>query len=169
MSLDTLTDTPKRRGRPPRNPTPDYVTPSASPQQLPPVAQADPLSPPPVVTPEPGYDLYPAVPPAQTVSVRLTRHYRPTGDYEVVGWHRPERKRKNAAGVEVVIQAAEFVQEKDEDEVSPNFGKIKPAPPTLSGTGFANKILAGTVIKVSKAEARRVRDLQIGTIEIDDD
>jgi len=122
-----------------------------------------------VVTPEPGYDLYPAVPPAQTVSVRLSRHYRPTGEFEVVGWHRPERKRKNAAGVEVVIQAAEFVQEKDEDEVSPNFGKIKPAPPMLSGTGFANKILAGTVIKVSKAEARRVRDLQIGTIEIDDD
>ena len=170
MSLDTLTDTPKRRGRPPRNPIPDYLTPSASPQQLPPVAQEAPLFPPPAVTPDPSYELYANVPKPKMVSVRLLRNYRPeekrdpdpankTGFlppmFEVVGHWTDEVKRKMPDGQVRVITPSEFIE-----------GEVK--PPIQPGTGSANKLLAGTIIRVSTDEAKIMRKNGIGEIEIDD-
>lgn len=116
-----------------------------------------------------AFELYKGVPPAKMVSVLLTRNYRPGEDvdpndktkrlppvFEVVGYWKDEIKRKDPAGREVIIQKREFVP-----------GETK--PPVQAGTGSDTKLLAGTVVKLRKAEAKYVRDNAIGTIEIDDD
>jgi hypothetical protein len=103
------------------------------------------------------------------LTVKLDRHYRPMEDpdpndktkrlppvFEVVGYWKDEIKRKNPAGQEVVIQKREFIK-----------GEAK--PPVQAGTGSATKLLAGTVVKLRKSEAKYVRDNAIGTIEIDED
>ena len=105
------------------------------------------------------------------LTVKLDRHYRPMEDldpndkekakrlppvFEVVGYWKDEIKRKNPAGQEVIIQKREFIK-----------GEAK--PPAQAGTGSATKLLAGTVVKLRKSEAKYVRDNAIGTIEIDED
>jgi hypothetical protein len=103
------------------------------------------------------------------MTVKLDRHYRPMEDadpndqtkrlppvFEVVGYWKDEIKRKNPAGQEVIIQKREFIK-----------GEAK--PPVQAGTGSATKLLAGTVVKLRKSEAKYVRDNAIGTIEIDED
>lgn len=96
-------------------------------------------------------------PPApKMVTIKLTRNYRPGGEFEIVGHWKDEIKVKNAAGQEVVVQKREFIP-----------GET--APPRLAGTGFADKIWAGTVIKVGKDEAKAIRAADIGTVEVDDD
>jgi hypothetical protein len=98
-----------------------------------------------------------APPPAPArVTIKLNRNYRPGGDFEVLGYWQDEVKVKNAAGQEVVVRPREFIK-----------GEV--APPKLAGTGFANKLWAGTVIKVSKDEAKAIRAAEIGTVEVDDD
>lgn len=106
-------------------------------------------------------DTTPVPPPVEApkppiVTVKLSRNYRPSDDFEVVGHWKDEIKVKNAAGQEVVVQKREFIKE----EV---------APPKLAGTGFADKLWAGTVIKVTKDEAKYIRAHEIGTVEVDDD
>lgn len=86
---------------------------------------------------------------AQMISVKLERNYAPIGYYDVVGWDRPEIKKKGPGGQIVVIQEAAFI--KDEK-----------APPAVAGTGYANKVWAGTTIMLPKDEAKRVVDAGIG-------
>lgn len=95
-------------------------------------------------------------PKPKMVSVKLLRNYVPMGAHEIVGWHRPEKKVKDTHGVETVIEAALFI-------------KGEAAPPPAAGVGFANKLWAGTVLKVPVDEAKRARSLKIAEIEIDDD
>lgn len=103
------------------------------------------------------------------VPVRLLKHYHPSGEYEVLGWHRPEKRKKSAGGIEEIVQKAEFVRDKDDDETSATYGKVKPAPAEMPGTGTKDKIWASTVIRVSREEAKRMRLNGIGEIEVDDD
>lgn len=88
-------------------------------------------------------------------TVVLIRHYRPAGDYEIVGWHKPEVRRKNAAGIEVVVEPAEFV-------------KGERAPPAISGTGYADKIWAGTTIRLGRNEAKNIVRIGIARLEFAD-
>jgi len=99
-------------------------------------------------------DKMPPKPDEKLVSIKLDRNYRPAGYYEVVGWHKEEVKRKNAAGQMVVVEPAEFIAD-----------QIK--PPVVAGTGFANKVWAGTVLRVPETEARTIRKNGIGSVEID--
>jgi len=100
--------------------------------------------------------LYAGVPPAQMVTVNLSRHYRPSGPHEVVGHWRPKVEVKNAAGNMVELSPAEFVAG-------------EPMPPPLAGVGGESvKLWAGTVVRLPKEEARNVRRAEIGTIEIED-
>lgn len=102
------------------------------------------------------------------VTIKLERNYRPRGTYEVVGWDRPEKSIKRPDGKTIVIEEAAFVTEVHDDELSPDFGKVRPAPPPLSGTGTGGKIWAGTTIRLPVEEAKTVRKLGIGSYELDD-
>jgi len=77
--------------------------------------------------------------------VKLLKNYRPAGVYEVVGYHRPEKKQKDTAGRIIVVQEAAFIE-----------GEI--APPPYPGVGFDTKIWADTVLKLPMAEARGLVD-----------
>lgn len=96
----------------------------------------------------------PPKPDEDLVSIKLDKNYRPMGYYEVAGWHKDEIKRKNAAGNEVVVERAEFIE-----------GERK--PPVVAGTGFPNKVWAGTVLRVPKSEVAHIRKNGIGSIELD--
>ena len=157
MSLDTLTDTPKRRGRPPRIPP------------APPSVDAAPPSPPAdAAAQEPIYSPYDIVPKPKMVSVRLLKHYRPAElpdpqnkgkflppNFEVVGHWTDEVTRKMPDGKMRVITPSEFVSD-----------EIKPAP--QPGVGGVGKIWAGTIIRVTTDEAKAMRKSGTGEIEIDD-
>lgn len=96
-------------------------------------------------------------PPApKMVTIKLDRNYRPATEYEIVGHWKDEVKVKNPAGKEVVLRPREFV-------------KGDAAPPKLAGTGFKDKLWAGTVIRIGKDEARTIRQSEIGTVEVDED
>lgn len=90
------------------------------------------------------------------IPMKLERNYRPVSDYTIVGHTKPEVRRKNAAGVEVVVEAEEFVK-----------GEAMPAK--YPGVGFANKFWAGTVLKLPEDEAKAIRKAGIGSVEIADD
>lgn len=75
--------------------------------------------------------------------VKLLKNYRPAGTYEVVGYHRPERAAKDAAGRVVILEEAGFIE-----------GEM--APPPFPGVGFDNKIWADTVLKLPIEEAKRL-------------
>jgi hypothetical protein len=96
----------------------------------------------------------PPKPDEKLVTIRLDRNYRPMGYFEIAGWHKEEVRRKNAAGREVVVEAAEFIK-----------GERK--PPAIPGTGFANKYWAGQVLRVPASEAAIIRERRIGSIELD--
>ena len=99
-----------------------------------------------------------AIPAAvKMIPMKLERNYRPqSADYSIVGHTRPEVRRKNAAGVEVVVEAEEFVSG-------------QPMPGKYPGVGFANKFWAGTVLKLPEDEAKAIRKAGIGSVEIADD
>jgi hypothetical protein len=99
-------------------------------------------------------EVMPPKPDEELVTIKLDKNYRPAGYFEVAGWHKEEVKRKNAAGREVVVEAAEFIA-----------GERK--PPVVAGTGFANKVWAGTVLRVPKSEVATIRKHGIGSIELD--
>lgn len=89
-----------------------------------------------------------AAPEPKLIKMELVRHYVPKHGIRIVGHQRPERKAKNAAGQEVVVQEAAFIE-----------GEMKPA--AYPGVGFPNKIWAGTVIEVPEDEAREMRAKKI--------
>lgn len=95
-------------------------------------------------------------------AVLLNRNYVPRGKHEIVGWNRPARFSKNAAGELVEVEKAEFVTDQDEH------GKVIPAPPPQAGVGTGGKIWKGTVIKLPLEEAKTVRKLGIGEYELAD-
>lgn len=98
------------------------------------------------------------------VPVRLLRNYRPmTSEFEVVGYHKEPVIRKRPDGKMVTVEEGGFFKETDDD------GAIIPAPPAMVGTGFANKLNVGTVVRLPRDEAKRARDLKIGELELDDD
>lgn len=74
--------------------------------------------------------------------VLLVKNYVPRGDYEIVGYLKEAVKRKNAAGDWKIVEKEEFIE-----------GEMKPH---LPGVGFANKIWAGTTIKLPVDEAKSV-------------
>lgn len=90
----------------------------------------------------------PTTEPAKTVKMELVRHYVPKNLISIVGWQKPAVMRKNAAGEMKEIEPAEWRE-----------GEMK--PPHFAGTGFPNKIWAGTVIEVPEDEARDMRKLKI--------
>ena len=126
------------------NPKPVEVAPAVA--ALPPIDEFDAYSPRHVPEPEPAVRL---------ATVKLDRNYRPAGDYRVVGHNRPEIKRKDATGREVVIQTAEFIPD-------------EPMPAAIAGTGFKDKLWAGTVIEVAEAEAKTIVKQKIGSLEFAD-
>lgn len=103
-------------------------------------------------------------------AMKLLKNYRPADivdptdplkkrvlppNYEIVGWHRPEKKAKDSHGVETIVQTAEFIP-----------GEGAPAP--YPGVGFAHKIWAGTVVKLPLDEAKRLQTLKLAERDIDD-
>lgn len=90
------------------------------------------------------------IPPAETLfPVVLSKNYCPRGKYEIVGYLKPKVQRKNAAGQMIVVEPEKFIE-----------GEMKPAP--LPGTGFPNKIWAGTTIRLPVDEAKFVVSKKIG-------
>lgn len=80
----------------------------------------------------------------ELVSVKMEKNYRPKGYYEIGGWLKPAVfKKKFGHEKPVMIEPEEYV--KDER-----------APPSVAGTGFANKIWAGTTLRLPEPEAREV-------------
>jgi hypothetical protein len=102
--------------------------------------------------------LQPAEPVAEApklARVKLDRNYRPLNPFEVVGHHQPEIKRKDSAGRDVTIQEAAFIEG-------------APMPSAIAGTGFPNKVWAGTVIELPETEARAIVKQKIGSLEFAD-
>ena len=97
-------------------------------------------------------DTAPAV---KLTKIKLLRNYRPLGDFEIIGHEKPAHYKKNAAGVEVLVEAASFIEGEQ-------------PPPATPGTGFADKIWAGAVIRLPTEEAKAIRKTGIGEYEIDD-
>lgn len=85
----------------------------------------------------------PAQPSEKMFPVRLLKNYRPAGNYELVGYHRPEIKQKDSAGKVTVVQEAAFI----EGEMS---------PPPYPGVGFDTKVWAETVVRLPIEEAKRL-------------
>lgn len=75
--------------------------------------------------------------------VKLLKNYRPIGQFEIVGFHRPEKLQKNSDGKTIVIEESAFIE-----------GEM--APPPFAGVGFDTKIWAETVVKLPIDEARRL-------------
>jgi hypothetical protein len=88
------------------------------------------------------------------ITVKLDRHYRPRGYYEIVGYHKEAVFKKRPDGQVVEVEKAEFIT-----------GELK--PPHIAGVGFASKVWAGTVLKLCESEARTVRAAGVGSIELD--
>ena len=84
----------------------------------------------------------------KTVAMELKRHYVPKDLRGIVGYQKEAVLRKNAAGQMVEIEKAEFID-----------GIMK--PPVYPGSGFPNKIWAGTVIQVPETEAKEMRTKKI--------
>lgn len=80
----------------------------------------------------------------KTVAMELKRHYVPVNLQRIVGYQRPARIVKNAAGEKVEVEEAKFIE-----------GEM--FPPIFPGVGFDGKIWAGTVIEVPEAEAKTMR------------
>lgn len=115
-----------------------------------------PIATPPAAPPAEMPQLYASVPAAKMAVVKLDRHYRPSGAYEIVGYDKPAVEAKNPAGKTIVLEPAAFV-------------KDEPAPAPMAGVGSASlKLWAGTHVRLPVEEAKAVRKAGIGTIEIDD-
>lgn len=105
----------------------------------------------------------PIVEKPKLVAVRLLRNYRPGGEFEIVGYQKEAVIRKRPDGKMVTVEEGGFIEEVDEET-----GKVISAPPAMSGTGFSDRLNAGTVVRLPRDEVKRVRDLKIGEIELDD-
>lgn len=92
--------------------------------------------------------------PAQKLfPVVLNKNYVPLGDYEIVGYLKEAVKRKDAAGVERIIEREEFIEGVMKPHNSPGvgFGEF-----TENGRKTNAKIWAGTTIKLPVDEAKAV-------------
>lgn len=114
---------------------------------LPPVEAYDPYAPRHVPEPEPEGP--------KMARVKLDRHYSPINAFSVVGHTRPEIKKKNAIGLDEIFQTEEWIA-----------GEMM--PPAIAGTGFKNKVWAGTVIELPETEAKTIVKQKIGSLEFAD-
>ena len=96
------------------------------------------------------------------VRMTLLRHYRPAGEFEVMGYNKEPVMRKRPDGKMVVTEPGGFITETDDS------GKVMSAPAATPGTGFSDKILAGTVIRIGTDEAKTMRKNGIAEAEIED-
>lgn len=87
-------------------------------------------------------------PTQKTVKMELKRNYVPHNLISIVGYERPARFVKNAAGEMKEAEPAAFID-----------GEIY--PPIFQGVGYANKIWAKTVIEVPEDEAKTMKRLGI--------
>lgn len=86
----------------------------------------------------------PVQPSEKLFPVKLLKNYRPASEkFEIVGYHRPERKEKDTAGRMITIEEAAFIEGES-------------APPPFPGVGFDTKIWAETVVKLPMDEAKRL-------------
>ncbi len=88
------------------------------------------------------------------VRMKLVKNYRPAEEFEVLGYDKPAVIVKDAGGRPVELSKAAFVE-----------GEAK--PPAQAGTGFIDKLWAGTVGNFTTDEAKRMRANGIATVEID--
>lgn len=79
----------------------------------------------------------------QMFPVVLTKNYAPKGDYQIIGYLKPEVKRKTSAGNWIIEEKEEFIE-----------GEMKPPP--HPGVGYPGKIWAGTHIRVPTDEAKTI-------------
>jgi len=91
---------------------------------------------------------------SKLIAMKLERHYVPKGKFEIVGYTKPEVKKKTATGDWKVVEAEEFIE-----------GEA--CPPPFHGVGYPNKIWASTVIRVAEAEAREMQRLGIAARDFD--
>lgn len=75
--------------------------------------------------------------------VILKKNYQPleTTKYEIVGYLKPKVERKDSAGKMLQVEPEKFIE-----------GEMHPPP--LPGTGFPNKIWAGTHVKLPVEDAK---------------
>ena len=78
------------------------------------------------------------------VKMELKRNYVPLKPYTIIGYERPARFVKNAAGEMKEAEPAAFVE-------GVSF------PPLFPGVGYDGKIWAKTIIEVPEAEAKVMR------------
>lgn len=128
------------------NKKPEDSTPPVDGAPLPPVETYDPYAPRHVPEPEPAVRL---------ARVKLDKHYSPANPFSIVGHTRPEIKKKNPAGREEIFQTEEWIA-----------GEMMPA--AIAGTGFKNKVWAGTVIELPEVEAKAIVKQKIGSLEFAD-
>lgn len=86
--------------------------------------------------------------PTKTVKMELKRHYVPHNLIAIIGYERPARFVKNAAGEMKEAEPAAFID-----------GEMY--PPIFAGVGYENKIWAKTVIEVPEDEAKTMKRLGI--------
>ena len=87
---------------------------------------------PPETAEKPAEKMFPVV---------LNKNYAPRGRHEIVGYLKPKVERKDSAGRMITIEPEAFVE-----------GEMHPAP--YPGTGFPNKIWAGTTVRLPLEEAK---------------
>ena len=97
----------------------------------------------------------PASEPVKMVAMKLLRHYRPMGDYEVVGYLKKEVTKKFPDGQIKVVEPEEFIPGEK-------------APPPFPGVLNENKVWAGTTIKVPEDEGKTMKRQGIAERDFDD-
>lgn len=95
------------------------------------------------------------VAPVKMLAMKLERHYRPRGDYEVVGYLKKAVSKKFPDGTMKIVEPEEFIP-----------GEQAPAPfPGVISTG---KVWAQTTIKLPEDEAKSIAKLGIASRDFDD-
>jgi hypothetical protein len=93
--------------------------------------------------------------PVKMVAMKLLRHYRPMGEYEVVGYLKKEVTKKFPDGQIKVVEPEEFIPGEK-------------APPPFPGVLNENKVWAGTTIKVPEDEGKTMKRQGIAERDFDD-
>ena len=86
--------------------------------------------------------------PVKAVAMELLKNYVPHNLMRVIGYKKEAVMRKDAAGRMIEVEPEAFIE-----------GEMKPS--VYPGTGFPNKVWAGTVIEVPEAEAKVMRQKRI--------
>lgn len=89
------------------------------------------------------------------IAMKLDRHYRPMGQYEVVGYLKKEVVKKMPSGEMKVVEPEEFIA-----------GEM--APPPFPGVINDHKVWAQTTIRVPEAEAKTMRQNRIAERAFED-